>query len=323
MSVLRYVKNENRRFHTFVTNRVSMIRDGSTPVQWHHVEGTVNPGDHASRAMSADALLNCERWLMGPEFLWKPEEDWPQNPLPFGSISCEDPEVKPEVKISMASMSEPVYPLVEHFQRTSSWHRLKKSVAWLLRYRGILRRLTSRRKSGRTTESISIKDFQFITVEEMKTAQMKILKNVQRHHFPEEFKSLEKPENEAYVKKSSSLRSLDPIMVDGLIRVGGRLSLASTSFESQHQIVLPKNDHVTNLIVESYHLISGHSGREYVLSLARMKFWIINASSVIRRVLSKCFSCRRRQAPLCEQKMVDLPKDRWSPQVHRLSQQLV
>ena len=229
MSALRYVKNENRRFHTFVANRVSMIRDGSTPVQWHHVEGTVNPGDHASRAMSADALLNCERWLMGPEFLWKPEEDWPQDPLSFGSFSCEDPEVKPEVKTSMASMSEPVYPLVEHFQRTSSWHRLKKSVAWLLRYRGILRRLTSRRKSGRTTESISIKHFQFITVEEMKTAEMEILKNVQRHHFPEEFKSLEKPENEACVKKSSSLRSLDPIMVDGLIRVGGRLSLASTS----------------------------------------------------------------------------------------------
>ena len=50
-----------------------------------------------------------------------------------------------------------------------------------------------------------------------------------------------------------------------------------------------------------------------MLSLARLKFWIINASSVIRRVLSKCFSCRRRQAPLCEQKMADLPMDRITP----------
>ena len=45
----------------------------------------------------------------------------------------------------------------------------------------------------------------------------------------------------------------------------------------------------------------------------RMKFWIINASSVIRRVLSICFSCRRRQAPLCEQEMADLSMDRITP----------
>ena len=37
MTVLRYVKNENRRFHTFVANRIGMIRDGSTPDLWRHV----------------------------------------------------------------------------------------------------------------------------------------------------------------------------------------------------------------------------------------------------------------------------------------------
>ena len=102
-------------------------------------------------------------------------------------------------------------------------------------------------------------------------------------------------------------------MVDGLIRIGGRLSLASTSFESKYQIILPKNDHVTNLVIDSCHLVSGHSDREYVLNLAREKFWIINASSVVRRVLFKCFSCRRLQGPLCEQKMADLPMDRITP----------
>ena len=34
MSVLRYVKNENRRFHTFVANRIAIIRDSSSPDQW-------------------------------------------------------------------------------------------------------------------------------------------------------------------------------------------------------------------------------------------------------------------------------------------------
>ena len=45
-------------------------------------------------------------------------------------------------------------------------------------------------------EFIPIKNLKFITVEEMKIAELEILKNVERHHFPEEFNSLEKPENE-------------------------------------------------------------------------------------------------------------------------------
>ena len=87
----------------------------------------------------------------------------------------------------------------------------------------------------------------FITVNEMETAESEILKNVQLHHFPEEMKSLSKPTCQARVRKSSCLWSLDPILVDGLLRIGGRLSLASTPFDAKHQIILPKNDHVTDI----------------------------------------------------------------------------
>lgn len=41
-SVIRYVENENRRFHTFVANRVEIIRDRSLPSQWNHVDGKIN-----------------------------------------------------------------------------------------------------------------------------------------------------------------------------------------------------------------------------------------------------------------------------------------
>ena len=43
------------------------------------------------------------------------------------------------------------------------------------------------------------------------------------------------------------------------------------------------------------------------------KFWIVNASSVVRKILSKCFSCQRRQGPFREHKMADLPVDRVTP----------
>ncbi|PFX14842.1 hypothetical protein AWC38_SpisGene20975 [Stylophora pistillata] len=65
MSVLRYVKNENRRFHTFVANRIAVIRVGSNPDQWYHVEGTMNPGDYTSRGLSADAFVELREVAIG------------------------------------------------------------------------------------------------------------------------------------------------------------------------------------------------------------------------------------------------------------------
>lgn len=34
MSVLRYIENEDKRFHTLVSNRLTIIHDGTTPGQW-------------------------------------------------------------------------------------------------------------------------------------------------------------------------------------------------------------------------------------------------------------------------------------------------
>ena len=39
MSVLRYVKNESTRFHTFVANRVAVLQEGSSPDQWRALCG--------------------------------------------------------------------------------------------------------------------------------------------------------------------------------------------------------------------------------------------------------------------------------------------
>ena len=75
---------------------------------------------------------------MGPELLWQPEEEWPQNPS-LGSIPREDPEVKADIKASMVSITKSVHPLTEYFHQASSWYRLKKSIAWFLHYRDNLR----------------------------------------------------------------------------------------------------------------------------------------------------------------------------------------
>ena len=76
------------------------------------------------------------------------------------------------------------------------------------------------------------------------------------------------------LKKSSRLYKLDPIVIDGLLHVGGRLRKASLPIESKHQIIIPKEDQVTRVIIDDYNKACGHSGREHVLASVSQKFWI-------------------------------------------------
>ena len=213
-AVLRYMKNE-RRYHTFVANRVALIRDGSEPHQWNHVSGNMNPADDASRGLTADVFLSQGRWLMGPEYLWKPEHMWPMQTEEINDVLDGDPEVKMDVKVCMSSLDKQSCPLLKYFQKCSSWIRLKKVVAWLLRYRERLLNASKNKELNRDVPK-------YITLEEIEKAEREILRHVQRRAFPEEFNHPEKP-----LTKSSRLYKLDPIVIDGLLHVGGRLRKAS------------------------------------------------------------------------------------------------
>jgi hypothetical protein len=100
--VLQYIKSENRRFQTFVANRVAIIHDGSTPGQWHHVGTKENPADHISRGLSAEEL-SSSMWLNGPAFLTQDISHWPQSPT-IPDLSANDPEEKRSPKAFTTSM---------------------------------------------------------------------------------------------------------------------------------------------------------------------------------------------------------------------------
>jgi len=130
-SVLRYVRNETKRFHAFVANRIAIIREGSDPDQWRHVRGDLNPGDDLSRGLSAEALLSSDRWIKGLAFLWEQKEQWPQGPSSLGSIPDADPEVKVDVNVSTTSVAVRLVRLERYFRRCSE-SRLPTTKAWSL-----------------------------------------------------------------------------------------------------------------------------------------------------------------------------------------------
>ena len=110
-------------------------------------------------------------------------------------------------------------------------------MAWIFRYRSNLLRECRRRKEGGAKALISGKPSP-ISVEEMHSAEIEVLKYVQRQSFREELVCLLDKESEAELKKSvrascsrsvknsSSIAKSDPVLHDGLLCAGGRLRYA-------------------------------------------------------------------------------------------------
>ena len=68
-TVLQYIRNENRQFQRFVATRLEEIPEHTTPEQWRHVPGAVNPADDGTRGLPIEAFHPKCCWWSGPAFL--------------------------------------------------------------------------------------------------------------------------------------------------------------------------------------------------------------------------------------------------------------
>ncbi|KAK0140007.1 hypothetical protein N1851_023079 [Merluccius polli] len=229
-----------------------------------------------------------------------------------------DPEIKQEVSVhatSVQSMKEscPTNKLLSYF---SNWMDLKRAIAWILKIKDTLKQ----RHDGKTKTNIHVdiqtkdkkpkvkkKRSTYLSVTDLEKAEVAIISFVQQQHFPEEISNLTAGKN---IKKSSHLYKLDPTMVDGVLRVGGRLSKAALPEELKHPVILPKSSNISELILRHVHVKIGHSGRNHMLSSLRRQFWIPHANALARKICRECMTCRRLHQKPGEQKMSDLPPER-------------
>ena len=159
-----------------------------------------------------------------------------------------------------------------------------------------------------------------LSVSELNEAENEIMKYVQKQTFKDELASLsgignntQRKANRNNLKKNSSIYKLNPVLENGLLRVGGRLEHAQIENDAKHPIILPKKHYIARLIIEYFHRASAHSGIQYTLSLIGQRYWILGARSNVHNIINTCFSCRHRQAPVMQQKMASLPQDRVTP----------
>ena len=160
-TVLQYIANESRHFHTFVANWVSEIHDMTDPTQWKHVPGHCNRADDCTWGLRAADLNHHCRWLNAPAFLSKSEEYWP---VPFIGPLRENDEVTNTKWSGNTSVSDTsaYFPDPEKF---SSWTRFRRVLAWICRFvenckrkaeDRVLSSLTASRKSQRDSFRLDI-----------------------------------------------------------------------------------------------------------------------------------------------------------------------
>ena len=179
--VLGYISNESRRFHVFVANRVQEIQNSTSVEQWNHIASKQNPADEASRGVKSQELLHS-RWINGPAFLWKTEDQWPINQdHSEGTFDLQnnDPEVKKHVTMATTQIDSEKTSLCERVRYFSDWYRVKRAIALFAHY---VRSLRARVQKKHCKEELTRE----VKVTQLESAECAIIRAVQLSAFEDE-----------------------------------------------------------------------------------------------------------------------------------------
>ena len=310
--VLGYIKNESKRFRVYVANRTQAIRETTDVSKWHYVNTKDNPADYASRGLDVDSP-ETQTWFIGPERLWKPDENLIHSEEQY-IVEDNDPELKKVLHVntvSLTNMDNDIFSRLE--SRISGWYRCIRVLATIRRFITLCKQ-----KINMEVGTISA----HLTVEDLNESEKCLIRMIQKKYFHHELRLLKsikietgragEKKRKAALKKSSSLRKLNPFVDEfGIIRVGGRIQKSLLEDSLKYPVILPRKGHFTTAAVRWIHQKVEHAGRYMTLHEMRTEgYWVINGSSIIRSLISRCVRCRFLRGRLGEQKMSDLPHER-------------
>ena len=304
MVVLQYIRNTDTRFKTYVANRLEFIHSHSKVSEWVHVPSEQNPADVGSRGCSPDEL--GEMWLVGPSFLRRGPNCWPKEPSEQPDFPTEEVKQSPVcAAVVDRAVKSPTDRLIEYHSR---FLKLKKAVAWFRNFfeclqNGSFRRAVMVRGRGLRQRSDGVE--RRLTVSDLQSAENAIIRFTQRSLLPQT--AVRFADGPLSVKKGSSLSCLKPCLKDGILIVGGRLSRsASLSETEKHPVILPRDCHVSQLVIREAHESVGPQGREHTFWQVRRRYWVIGAGPLVRELIRSCVTCRKVNGRAQQRQMADL-----------------
>ncbi|GFW30818.1 integrase catalytic domain-containing protein [Trichonephila clavipes] len=298
MIVLAWLRKEPMDLKTFVQNRVAKIQELYPNQLWRHVPSDQNPADLVSRGVDPEKLLQQNLWFNGPTFL--SGDDYPNR-----TINCREKldEYNSELKNCVNEQ-------IENFQSVLNIHvndflndllNLSNNYITILRVLSFIFRFVENLKGINKVAGP-------LTTKEFVKAETYLIKKVQEKEFSSDINHLK---SKGSVLPNSKLKTLNPFLDDnGVLRVGGRLCNLELSFDKKHQIILPKNNRLTLIIIEYFHKKYLHVATVSLLNHIREKFWPLNGRSMCRKIVYKCIVCFKAKPIVSTQIMGNLPKER-------------
>ena len=190
---------------------------------------------------------------------------------------------------------------LDRLERISSWSKMKPVVEIMLRFKDMLLNII---KSNKIKTTVQLVDMNLL-----QQSESSIIKIYQQSCFQNEISRLL---DGMCVSRKRNIFKLDPFLDDHeIIRVGGRIRQSSMEYKLKYPILLPKNGHITSVIIDFYHRKVGHGGRGMTINEIRSNgFWVINCTAVMKPMISTCIDCRKLRGKTCQQNISDLPEER-------------
>ncbi|XP_074031549.1 uncharacterized protein [Leptinotarsa decemlineata] len=283
--VLYWIKGHPHRWKTFVSNRVTFIREKVAPEHWYYLDTTNNPADAASRGLLPRQMISHSMWFTGPPFL-KKQDEWPNSP----SLPPAPPvEEEKSIPVFLTSSNDHVIDIL--LETHSCFRSLQNVLVYLLRFIN-----NSKKPSQKFLGSI--------VPCERHNALVRLVRHVQSIHFSVEIESK---------RFSKPLRKLQVFLdSEGILRVGGRLKHASLSHSAKYPMLLPRSSRLTILLIKYFHEKFFHAGFRTTHFLLSQQFWILSPERAINSVLSQCIPCWKQNPKTFQPLMGNLPISRVS-----------
>ena len=292
--VLGYIKNEEKRFSNYVTNRVYSILKIIDRSQWNYVPYLLRR--YCLKAQDLSSLVKSA-WLSGPEFLYNHSLDF-HGRIGDYSEPIELPEALKDVS-SMSTLSHADSLLSDILKRSSSLKKTLQVTSILL---SCARRADhARQRCGMIVVSRS----QSVTLRE---SEVFLLKQSQMESYGTTLARLQDDRTEG-IASNDPLLPLNPFIdADGLLRVGGRPRNAWLPFAQKQPVILFHRHPLASLVILHFHEKALHQGRHLTSgALCDAGYHIHKGTKLLKNLLHGCVTCRRLRASPIQQKMADLP----------------
>ena len=96
-----------------------------------------------------------------------------------------------------------------------------------------------------------------LTAEELAKTENPIITLTQQHYFHDEITVFSSSKSTAW-RCRDAMRKLNPVLIEGVLRVGGRLRRSSENFDIKHPVILPSEGNAACLLIKHHHLEMGH-----------------------------------------------------------------